>query len=85
MRGYYDFAHDTRPPPSGARGAEVPAGFAVFADSYRADALRGHGESSRRAPSRSPTRRCRAAGSSPLCDMPELLANKLRESSRRLR
>ena len=39
MRGYYDFAHDTRPPPSGAR-VGVPAGFAVFADSYRADALR---------------------------------------------
>jgi pimeloyl-ACP methyl ester carboxylesterase len=39
MRSYYDFDHfaDTHPPGTRVR---VPAGFAVFADSYRPDALR---------------------------------------------
>ncbi len=39
MRGYYDFAHFEVPPPPGTR-VEVPAGFAVFADSYRPSAAR---------------------------------------------
>ena len=38
MRGYYDFAHVPQPPPDGR--IDVPAGFAVFADSYRPDAVR---------------------------------------------
>ena len=39
MRGDYDFAHVPQPPPPGER-IEVPAGFAVFADSYRHNAVR---------------------------------------------
>jgi len=39
MRGYYDFDHSADTPPLGTR-VQVPAGFAVFADSYRPDALR---------------------------------------------
>jgi pimeloyl-ACP methyl ester carboxylesterase len=39
MRGYYDFAHFEPPLPAGTR-VDVPAGFAVFADSYRPDAPR---------------------------------------------
>jgi pimeloyl-ACP methyl ester carboxylesterase len=39
MRGYYDSDHFTKPHPSGTR-VDVPAAFAVFADSYRPDALR---------------------------------------------
>ena len=39
MRGYYDFAHFEPPLPPGTRW-EVPAGFAVFADSYRPGAPR---------------------------------------------
>jgi pimeloyl-ACP methyl ester carboxylesterase len=38
MRGYYDFDHFATPPP-GSR-VQVPAGFAVFADSYRPGSAR---------------------------------------------
>ena len=39
MQGYYDFEQFETPPPPGSR-VEVPAGFAVFADSYRPGSVR---------------------------------------------
>jgi microsomal epoxide hydrolase len=39
VRGYYDFEHFATPPPPGSR-VQVPSGFAVFADSYRAGSAR---------------------------------------------
>jgi pimeloyl-ACP methyl ester carboxylesterase len=39
MRGYYDFGHFSETHPPGTR-VQVPAGFAVFADSYRPGGLR---------------------------------------------
>lgn len=39
MQGYWDYAHRAKPVAAGAR-VEVPAGFAVFADTYRAEDLR---------------------------------------------
>jgi pimeloyl-ACP methyl ester carboxylesterase len=39
MQGYYDYEHFQAPPPPGTR-VRVPAGFAVFADSYRSGSAR---------------------------------------------
>jgi pimeloyl-ACP methyl ester carboxylesterase len=39
MQGYYDFEQFETPPPPGTH-VRVPAGFAVFADSYRPDSAR---------------------------------------------
>jgi pimeloyl-ACP methyl ester carboxylesterase len=84
MRGYYDFAHDTQPPPSGTR-VEVPAGFAVFADSYRSDALRTPRELAEGSFEIARWTAMPRGGHFAALEAPELLANEIREFFRPFR
>ena len=84
MRGYYDFAHDTEPPPSEHR-IEVPAGFAVFADSYRPDAVRTPRELAEGSFEIARWTEMPRGGHFAALETPELLANEIREFFRPFR
>jgi pimeloyl-ACP methyl ester carboxylesterase len=84
MRGYYDFAHFEPPPPPGQR-VDVPAGFAVFADSYRPGTSRPPRELAEHLFNVTRWTRMPRGGHFAALEEPELLAGEIREFFRPLR
>jgi pimeloyl-ACP methyl ester carboxylesterase len=85
MRGYYDFAHFEPPPPPPGTRVEVPAGFAVFADSYRAGSARPPRELAEHFFDVARWSVMPRGGHFAALEEPELLAEELREFFRPLR
>lgn len=84
MRAYYDHEHFERPPAPGA-SVEVPAGFAVFADSHRPGAARPPRELAEHAFDVARWTVMPRGGHFAALEEPELLAHELREFFRPLR
>lgn len=84
MRGYYDYEHFETPPPAGTR-IDVPAGFAVFADSYRPGSARTPRELAEHAFRITRWTRMPRGGHFAALEEPQLLAEEIREFFRPLR
>jgi pimeloyl-ACP methyl ester carboxylesterase len=84
MRGYYDYEHFDTPPPPGTR-IDVPAGFAVFADSYRPGSARTPRELAEHAFQIARWTEMPRGGHFAALEEPQLLAEEIREFFRPLR
>jgi pimeloyl-ACP methyl ester carboxylesterase len=84
MRGYYDYAHFEPPTPPDAR-VDVPAGFAVFADSYRAGTVRPPRAMAEHQFNVTRWTEMPRGGHFAALEEPELLANEIRKFFRPLR
>lgn len=84
MRPYYDYEHFQAPPPKDAL-IDVPAGFAVFADSYRPGSARPPRELAENAFDIRRWRHMPRGGHFAAMEEPALLADEIREFFRPLR